>query len=260
MGLRNVLVLFLYLGSTETKVLKNFNECNQIFYKRQSPSYRYLSKDMVYICQQYNNTVFYATLYDTKNRIPVYSALELDLTYNGKRLDDKLFIEPMLATNWGGGDFNMIEFESSQHSKFGKKQALGTDYSSSGYDKGHVNPQMFNALSNDSRYATNIYTNIAPQYANFNQNTWAEMEQGLLRTLKKYCIFEGAKIFVIVGVEPSIKRFTELRTREKYVERVNVPKFYWTAVCCDTSMAASLVIAKRVDRLHIKQTTLIKSP
>lgn len=145
----------------------------------------------------------------------------------------------MLATNWRGGDFNMIEFESSKHSKFGKKQALGTDYSNSGYDKGHVNPQMFNALSNDSRYATNTYTNIAPQYANFNQNTWAKMEKGLLTTVKEYCTFPGAKIFVIVGVEPSINRFTELRIREKYVERVNVPKFYWTAVCCDTSMAAS---------------------
>ncbi|XP_063404435.1 endonuclease domain-containing 1 protein-like [Mytilus trossulus] len=117
---------------------------------------------MVFICQQYKNTVFYATLYDTINRIPVYSALELDLTYKGTRLDDKFFIEPMLATNWGGGDFNMIKFESSKHSKFGKKQALGTDYSNSGYDKGHVNPQLFNALNNDSRYATNSLTNIAP--------------------------------------------------------------------------------------------------
>lgn len=111
MGLENVFVLFLYLGATETKVLKNFNKCSQFFYKRQSPSYRYLSKDMVYICQQYNNKTFYATLYDTKYRIPVYSALELDFSSTTrKRLDDKFFIEPILATNWGR-DVNMIKFE-----------------------------------------------------------------------------------------------------------------------------------------------------
>ncbi|VDI21360.1 Hypothetical predicted protein [Mytilus galloprovincialis] len=194
---------------------------------------------MVYICQQYNNTVFYATLYDTKNRIPVYRALELDLTYNGKRFDDKFFIEPMLATNWGGGNFNMIKFESSKHSKFGKKQALGTDYSNSGYDKGHVNPQMFNALNNDSRYATNTFTNIAPQYDNFNQNTWAEMEKGLLWTAKNRCIFPGAKIYVIVGVQPSNNKYTEREIRNTFFKGVNVPKFYWTAICCDTSTAIS---------------------
>lgn len=98
---------------------------------------------------------------------------------------------------------------------------------------------MFNTASNESRYATNTLTNIAPKYGEFNHNTWVKMEEGLLVTVKEHCTFPGAKFFVIVGVEPSIKIFTERKIREKYVEGVNLPKFYWTAVCYDTSTTAS---------------------
>ncbi|XP_052103004.1 endonuclease domain-containing 1 protein-like [Mytilus californianus] len=265
MSFKIFFVFCLYLGVTETKVFKNFNKCRHFFYKGQSPSFLNLSGDIVYICQQYNNKFFYATLYDTKNRIPVYSALELDLRFNGKRLDDKFFIEPMLATNGGG---NMIEFDSSKHSTYGKKQALGTDYSNSGYDRGHLNPQMFNTLDDDTRYATNTFTNIAPQYEPFNLGTWQDMEKKLLSTTKAECNFPGARRYVIVGVQPSSNRYIERDIgNQQDVKRVNVPKFYWTAICCDTSTATDTddrekgwSFAYKADNIYDRAVTVTFDP
>ncbi|CAC5377927.1 unnamed protein product [Mytilus coruscus] len=212
---------------------------------------------MVYICQQYKNKYFYATLYDTKNRIPVYSAGQIFPPAKHKddhRLDDKFFIEPELAQKGGG---NMIEVDNRLHNldnvhsaKFGQLQALDTDYKDSGYDRGHLNAQIFNTKNDNSRYATNTLTNIAPQWGPFNQGTWNIMENGLVDTVRDKCNFPGAKSYVVIGVQPSknkfITRTTEKiittsrgkqKTKKEYENRVNVPDVYWTAICCDTSTA-----------------------
>ncbi|XP_071136722.1 endonuclease domain-containing 1 protein-like [Mytilus edulis] len=241
MSFQKILLLWIYLGATETNVskYKNFNECShRFFFQGLIPNYLHLSEDIVNICQQYNNKFFFATLYDTKNRIPVYSATQLDLRSDNKsRYGDMFFIEPSLVKNVNHQKGNMIEFVPNKHANYGEKQALDTDYKGSGYDRGHLNPQLFNTKDSDSRYATNTFTNIAPQYGLFNKGTWNNMEETLLKTVKQECKFLGAKIYVVVGVEPSTNRYIVKQIKNKPVNRVNVPRFYWTAICCDTSTA-----------------------
>lgn len=234
MNFQIVLVLCLYFGTTKNKVVKNFKECSDFFYQKQSPTLEKPSEDMVYICQRYDNEYYYATLYDTKNRIPLYSAFQLIVSGPTKgRRDGKFFIEPNLA-NEDTNNGNMIEPENS--AKYDEKQAIDTDYKDSGYTKGHLNPQMFNTLNDNSKYATNTFTNFAPQYKEFNEGTWSIMEQNLLNIaqIKKSCSFPHAKIYTVVGVQPGNTYITR-KIDNQYVNRVNVPEFFWTAICCDTS-------------------------
>ncbi|XP_071134565.1 endonuclease domain-containing 1 protein-like [Mytilus edulis] len=254
--------VYLHVGVIETEVVNNFDSlsrCGRFFYKGKRPSIRNPAADIVYICQKYNDQDFYATLYDKTNRIPVYSAVQLippDQNSYDNRLDDKFFIEPKLA---GRGGKNMIEVDNREHNfnnvhkaKFGKYQALDIDYKDSGYDRGHLNPQIFNTQNKNSRYATNTLTNIAPQYGPFNQVTWNIMENGLVNAVRDKCNFSGAKSYVVIGVQPSNDKFItrtiektvttskgKQKTKNEYENRVNVPDFYWTAICCDTSMATN---------------------
>lgn len=238
MNYKNLLVLSLCLGAIETKVSNNFENCRHFFYKGIIPILKNQTPDMVYICQRYRNKYYYATLYDTKNRIPVYSASQLlQNTINGKRVDDKYFVEPPLLTPDDNEPGNMVKLrkrDQKEHiEKLGKLQAVDTDYNDVKYSLGHLNPQSFNTQDNDHRYATNTYTNFAPQFGPFNAGTWNAMETFVLKSFENNCNILGAKSYFVVGVQPNgIKKTMN--------NRVNVPEFYWTAICCDTSEAENV--------------------
>lgn len=265
MNIRNVFVFFLYVGTTKSEVVNSYSSCtpHRFFYQGLGPSLVRYSEDIVIICQRFKNERRYVTLYDTKNRIPLFSALQLThIDPESKRVNDGWLIEPNLAGIKGesmiGNQLKNFDLDNPYHAKYGKKQALDVDYRVDGehvYDRGHLNPQMFNTKDDDSKYATNTLTNVAPQYKDFNQKTWKYMEEGLLQIPHVRCKFPGARIYVVVGVEPSNNNFipekpkrfrikgnksykTKL-SKNKY-ERVNVPEYYWTAICCDTSNALSL--------------------
>lgn len=64
-----------------TEVVDSFNTCSQFFFNKQPPVIPGILKNSVsknnrykLICQKYNNAYRFATLYDTTNRIPVFSA------------------------------------------------------------------------------------------------------------------------------------------------------------------------------------------
>lgn len=237
MNFRNFLVFSLYFGATETKISHNFEKCRPFFYKGIIPILKNPTQDMIHICQCYRNRYYYATLYDTKNRIPVYSASELlQKTIIGKRLNDKYFVEPKQPEPNDNQIGNMVQLKKKDmkknFEKFKEQQALDTDYKCKDckYTKGHLNPQSFNTQNKDSRYATNTYTNFAPQYGLFNSGTWSGMEKYVLNTFKEKCNIPGARSYFVVGVQPN-------RVNKKMNNRVNVPEFYWTAICCDTSSA-----------------------
>lgn len=241
-------------------MVNSYSSCtpHRFFYQGLSPSLVRYSEDIVIICQRFKNERRYVTLYDTKNRIPLFSALQLThVVPKGNRVNDGWYIEPNLAGKKGESmienQLKNFDLDNPYHAKYGQKQAQDVDYRVNDeheYDRGHLNPQMFNTKDDDSRYATNTLTNVAPQYTEFNKGTWQYMEKGLLIRLQKNCQFAGARIFVVVGVEPSINNFMPKKpkrvrikgnkshktklSKNKY-ERVTVPTSYWTAVCCDTS-------------------------
>ncbi|XP_016117271.1 endonuclease domain-containing 1 protein-like [Sinocyclocheilus grahami] len=70
--LLHVLMLSLLSGGS-VKVVQNFESgCGQLFANGKSPT-RFPGPQYRQICQTLNNDVYYATFYDTDNKIPVYS-------------------------------------------------------------------------------------------------------------------------------------------------------------------------------------------
>ncbi|CAC5405906.1 unnamed protein product [Mytilus coruscus] len=221
-------VIFLSFNFVKLEVSPNFKKCiDDFFYQKTAPKLKGLVGS-TQICQRLENHYYYATDYDTTNRIPYYSAYTLSFDKCGNRYNG-WFVEPQLANK---NDPSMVKINRANNkvSTFGSKQAVNVDYTGSGYDRGHLNPQLYHCETNDSRKATNTLTNIAPQVPSFNQGIWNVFETTLYDISKKYCDFVGARRYFITGVLPSNNRFIGNG-------RVNIPDHYWTAVCCDSSSA-----------------------
>eukprot|EP00794_Sanderia_malayensis_P000896 gene896-195_t len=102
-----LIFLLFCLKTAFSEVVDNFDGCNDFFYKRMPPGYteNQIMFGEKLICQRYKDSndveeVYYATLYSTKNRIPIYSAYKLPLNCDGS--DTSLvrkknwFIEPQV--------------------------------------------------------------------------------------------------------------------------------------------------------------------
>lgn len=95
-----VLVFTLQKGLIWAKVVDDFNECQQFFYEEAEP--QGMDQNAKKICQKYGEEwdkhFYFASLYSTFHRIPVYSAYTFDPScrnQGGQRSSD-WFIEPMV--------------------------------------------------------------------------------------------------------------------------------------------------------------------
>uniref|UniRef100_A0A4W5LGI0 Uncharacterized protein n=1 Tax=Hucho hucho TaxID=62062 RepID=A0A4W5LGI0_9TELE len=153
------------------------------------------------ICQLFKNIYRFATLYDTTNRIPVFSL-------NGVKNTEMQ------------NDSKKMEY---QH------QAGDNDYNNSipnkGVNRGHLFP-CSHAHDLDTQKSTFTLTNIVPQMVSFNGGSWKTMEENIREKLKTDCINNNRKIeaYVVTGAVPS-----ESNTLNN---RVNIPDLLWTAYCC----------------------------
>ncbi|XP_031647568.1 endonuclease domain-containing 1 protein-like [Oncorhynchus kisutch] len=134
------------------------------------------------ICQKYKDTYRFATLYDTTNMIPVFSAY----TFSGPPTDPRPKGQPwMIEPQLEGID---VEEMKTQHevkvlnnnTDIGvDHQAVDTDYSatisSMDLDRGHLFP--CNAAPDDATMrSTFTLTNAVPQERGFNRGRWKTME------------------------------------------------------------------------------------
>ena len=95
--------------------------------------------------------------------------------------------------------------------------------------------------------ATFVYTNVVPQFEDFNTGPWSRAETKLVDWGRDNCANidrQNVTIFIVVGVTPSTllgpsktryfgrNGFSDYQddTNESY--RVNVPADMWTAACC----------------------------
>ncbi|XP_029610696.1 endonuclease domain-containing 1 protein [Salmo trutta] len=170
------------------------------------------------ICQKYKNVYRFATLYDTTNRIPVFSAYTFTGNTTG-RPKDPWMIEP-------GLDAEM------QESVEGKSlQAVNNDYKNSikkkDVNRGHLFP-CSHAHNLDTQKSTFTLTNIVPQDVNFNNGSWREMEENVRGTLVENCkdANDQIKAYVVTGAVPN-------NNKVKLNNRVNIPGLMWTAYCCE---------------------------
>ncbi|KAK2850876.1 hypothetical protein Q5P01_007152 [Channa striata] len=186
---------------TQAEVVTDFQSCPQFFYKGKEP--RDFDQNAEKICQKMDGSYFFATLYSKYHRIPLYSAYTFAYGCNNQegRKSGNWFIEPQLSLNENAAFANMDNMKSdtareSQFTMVG--QAINADYSNTGYDRGHLNPNSFQC--NDGRKATFTLTNSAPMDACFNRVHWKEWEAALERILKAQNVLGTA--YLVTGAVP----------------------------------------------------------
>uniref|UniRef100_A0A671VDG5 Uncharacterized protein n=1 Tax=Sparus aurata TaxID=8175 RepID=A0A671VDG5_SPAAU len=161
------------------------------------------------ICQTLNDSRSFVTLYDTTNRIPVFSASKYKGS-QGRRPKKMWKIEPQLYRNQAGErDYRIKK----------KKNNIKEEF-----DKGHLFPSSYGHTENDKK-STFTLTNIVPQAGPFNKGSWNRMEQCIKCVMDDYCINNNGQVegFLVIGVQPG---------NNKLNNRVNIPSMLWSAFCC----------------------------
>ncbi|XP_053333348.1 endonuclease domain-containing 1 protein-like [Clarias gariepinus] len=231
MKLLAVVLLLLPLSGCLAEVVPDFTvNCSQFFvnpFGIVSPPTTFIDENhdrYKLICQTLNNKIEFATYYDMKNKIPVYSAYRFEGLGNCD-VQNSWFIEPQLDSPMRGGK-NMGHEAGVRNC--GANQALNSDYDDvkendvNKYDRGHLAP-VYCAKTQSCANATFTLTNAAPQNPRFTRGWWRTTERNLANFLNTHCIKAGLRAYVVTGVVPGN---TDMNGR------VRVPSHYWTAFCC----------------------------
>ncbi|XP_072530141.1 endonuclease domain-containing 1 protein-like [Salminus brasiliensis] len=232
MKLVAAVLMLLTLGALG-EVVMDLNACKQFFLKEKPPVFGVGSTvsqvpiagdRFKKICQKYQGTSHYATLYDTAEKIPVYSAYQYQRTAGCtiNRPDITWMIEAQIE----GRSSNVMELLGSG-SKGSGKQAYNSDYDGARYDRGHLYPHC-HAPSKMAAESTFTLTNAAPQRCDFNKFWYSKVEDKVRDTLKSDCVNKGYFAYVVTGVVQSSGTFKVTVGKGQ----VNVPTHFWTAYCC----------------------------
>ena len=220
-------------------------ECNQFFNGDPWPKLkRGVRIDVVKLCQtqlhKYKNSywegkVVFATLYSTRDRIPLYTANVVNINNaKGFKRPDNYFwdrvatalcdvnILPQHPINSRIGSANGFE-------NCGQYQALDSDYKYNGLglDRGHISPNSINSRDREKQEGTFTLTNAAPQFASFNRYWWRVVEciteKSILNLVPNQDVYIMTGTF---GVKIDFKGHAILMNN-----RVTVPGAFWKAVC-----------------------------
>ncbi|KAJ8008517.1 hypothetical protein DPEC_G00105700 [Dallia pectoralis] len=228
-----LLVSFLPPGLSEVVEQFSENNCVQFFLNGTTPNIPSILVDgkvnqnhYKLICQKYNNTYRFATLYDTTNRIPVFSAYKFTGTDGGKRPNQNWMIEPQL-----NGKENTSMKESGTVDEY-NNQAGNKDYLNNieRMSRGHLFPNG-HASDNDTRKSTFTLTNVVPQAESFNSGSWNTMETRVKNIMEQSCKdkYNKTEAYVVTGAVPSHNNTLN--------NRVNIPSLMWSAYCCKNPLS-----------------------
>ncbi|XP_021450099.2 endonuclease domain-containing 1 protein-like [Oncorhynchus mykiss] len=236
MGVLNNLTTLLLLSLLPvalSHVVKKFSDvpqCQKFFLEGTTPNLPGILYDGIVknegrykpICQKHKNTYRFATLYDTTNKIPVFSAYTFTGCIPG-RPDERWMMEPQLD------GVNSAEMRIQDGRRY-EHQAEQKDYKYSQnkrVNRGHLFPSS-HAHDLETQESTFTLTNIVPQDITFNDGSWNEMERNVRGTLVKNCkdAKDQIKAYVVTGAVPN-------NNNNKLNQRVNIPYLMWTAFCCE---------------------------
>uniref|UniRef100_A0A669CKE1 Endonuclease domain-containing 1 protein-like n=1 Tax=Oreochromis niloticus TaxID=8128 RepID=A0A669CKE1_ORENI len=231
-------LLLLSIIPTETEVVTSVKECNMFFLDKTPPNIpQILEKGKIrnqnrykVICQTSRNTRTFVTLYDTKNKIPVFSAAKYRGGAGGKRPKIKWMTEPQLENP--NDDNNMRQ---SDNNIIYKHQAGDSDYkpyNKQRFDRGHLFPSSYGSDPTE-KSSTFTLTNAVPQNSRFNRGKWNQMEKCVKRFLDGNCINDKNRIaFLIIGAKPrhSVSSDSDRSLLNK--NKINIPSVLWSAFCC----------------------------
>ncbi|XP_073688422.1 uncharacterized protein [Garra rufa] len=210
--------------NAQAKVVDSFNECKGFFYKGIEPSG--MDQNAKKICQKLENGRFYyATLYSVYHRIPLYSAYILDPACSRDKIRTDIWhLEPQISQSTSQ-IYHMVREDQNTQNLYRGNQAISSDYSNTGYDRGHLNPSSFQC--SDGRTATFTLTNAAPMKERFNRVHWNRWERMLRSSLRDKLVsdFGFATAYIVTGTVP------DRSVRIPHTRRVTVPSHIWTAVC-----------------------------
>ncbi len=119
-----------------------------------------------------------------------------------------------LDLSWLGSAPRQDDFRPDPALPAGWYQVTDTDYSGSGYDRGHMSPSGDRTRSIPDNSATFLMTNMVPQTAANNQGAWEDFES--------YCRTQaqiGQEIYIVSGVVGNIGTVAQ--------GRVVIPQYTW---------------------------------
>lgn len=230
-----IVVVLALTNAVLAKVSPNFNDCLGQFYASTPPvGFDSVSSSLAPICQMYENynNPFFASLYDKGNKYALYSAYILDTRPGDKTGADQTFrLEPQLV-DLSLPEKMMLqpETETAIHNiglsgtpadLIKQNQAINSDYSGSGYHKGHLNANADHP-DGPGQKATYTLTNVAPMNGSLNSGAWRNNEKRV-RDIAATC----GRMYVITGATPGNKWISV-----NGVQRVNIPGYIWSAFCC----------------------------
>ncbi|KAM8820799.1 endonuclease domain-containing 1 protein [Eudromia elegans] len=231
------LCLSLFPGFSRGRVVgeheAGFAECN-VFFSGQVPPEGFSEPFHVKICQQYNKKSRFATLYSTKDKIPLYSAFKY--TNAAQSEEEDWLVEPQIDDP--ANDLQEMVHEADvagSVTNLGANQALASDYVGSGYERGLLNPSLLN--EKDFQVATYTLTNAVPLSPSLSKSWHRDVRRVVEEALVPHCSKKD-HLYLLAGAIPSNVLVNG---------KVSVPETLWLAACCDAPQGWSLALVKKDD-------------
>ena len=223
-----IMTVFTVLIGISAAHAEDLSQCSQSFYGGVYPEFTNpkLSNNTQALCMD-----GFAVMYSGVSRTPLWSAEYLDR----KRLQQA----------------KQIDREDSFHeeSRLPKSmRAKLSDYSGSGYDRGHLAPNG-NMANRSQQYDSFSLANIAPQSPRNNRYIWRNIESAT-----RYLTQQYGEVYTITGVA-----FTDKKTKQ-LANRVLVPSHFFKAVYIPASNQAGVYYApndesERIEVISLDQLT-----
>ena len=219
-----IMVVFTVLIGISSAQADDLSQCSQSFYGGVYPEFTNpkLSDNTQALCMD-----GFAVMYSGVSRTPLWSAEYLDR----KRLQQA----------------KEIDREDSFHeeSRLPKSmRAKLSDYSGSGYDRGHLAPNG-NMANRSQQYDSFSLANIAPQSPRNNRYIWRNIESAT-----RYLSQQYGEVYTITGVA-----FTSKKTKQ-LADRVLVPSHFFKAVYIPASNQAGVYYAPNDESERIEVISL----
>ncbi|HSP85470.1 MAG TPA: DNA/RNA non-specific endonuclease [Psychrobacter sp.] len=222
------MVIIATVLSVSTAHADDFTQCSQSFYGGVYPEFSNtkLSNNTQALCMD-----GFAVMYSGVSRTPLWSAEYL----NRKRLQQA----------------KQIDREDSFHEESRLPQSMRarlSDYSGSGYDRGHLAPNG-DMANRSQQYDSFSLANIAPQSPRNNRYIWRNIESAT-----RYLTQQYGEVYTITGVAFTDKKVKQL------AGRVLVPSHFFKAVYIPASNQAGVYYApndesERIEIISIDELT-----